>query len=402
VSEKPPAGNPSDLVPLFDVRLRDEDVEAVERTLRSGWLTMGPQTKAFEEAFAGHVGARHAVALSSCTSALHLAYLAAGVRPGDEVIVPAITFVATANAARYCGATPVLADVVGQHDLGIDPAEVEARITPRTRAVSVVHYGGYAAAVEEVQAICEPRGIAVIEDAAHAPSASPVGSDRKLGTFGQSGCFSFFSNKVFSCGEGGALVTDDDDVAASARSLRSHGMTSGTWDRHRGHSSSYDVVGLGYNYRLDEPRAALLISRLTGLEADIAERRRLVRRYRELLAGVPGLILPYTDEEVEGSSCYVMPLLLEEEGLQQSLRDLMQQRWKVQTSLLYPAIHEFTAFLGSQPGGLPRSERAARTQVTVPLYPHLTEADQDRVVESVVEGLAEVRSAQTRVAVASR
>jgi dTDP-4-amino-4,6-dideoxygalactose transaminase len=402
MSEKPPVPTPDEMVPLFDVRLRDEDVAAVERTLRSGWLTMGPQTKALEEAFAAHVGSRHAVALSSCTSALHLAYLAAGVGPGDEVIVPAITFVATANAARYCGATPVLADVIGPHDLGLDPDEVEARITPRTKAVCVVHYGGYAAAVERLGEICDARGIALIEDVAHAPSATPVGSARKLGTFGHSGCFSFFSNKVLSCGEGGMLVTDDDEVAASVRSLRSHAMTSGTWDRHRGHSNTYDVVGLGYNYRLDEPRAALLISRLGGLEDDIAARRRLVHRYRESLADVPGLVVPYGDDEVDTSSCYVMPLVLEDLELQGPLRELMQRRWKVQTSLLYPAIHEFTAYLGSQEGGLPRSERLARTEVTIPLYPHLTDADQDRVVESVRIGLRELREARDRVPVTAR
>jgi dTDP-4-amino-4,6-dideoxygalactose transaminase len=379
------------LIPLFDVRLRDEDVQAVEQTLRSGWLTMGPQTKAFEEAFAEHLGVRHAVALANCTAALHLAYLAAGVGPGDEVIVPAITFVATANAVRYCGATPVLADVVGQGDLGIDPEGVEALITSRTKAVCAVHYAGYPAAIEQLERICAEHGLALIEDAAHSPSASTA-SGRKLGAIGLAGCFSFFSNKVLSCGEGGLLATDDDAVAERARSLRSHAMTTGTWDRHRGHSLGYDVVDTGFNYRMDEPRAALLISRLSGLQDDVAKRRALCHRYRRELGDVPGLTLPYGDAEVDLSSCYVMPLMLEDPELQTPLRELMKERWNVQTSLLYPAIHEFTAYLDSQDHALPRSERAARTQVTVPLYPDLTQTDQDRVIAAVREGLAELSS----------
>jgi dTDP-4-amino-4,6-dideoxygalactose transaminase len=377
-------------VPLFDVRLEEADIAAVEATLRSGWLTMGPQTQEFERAFAEHLGVQHAIALASCTAALHLAYLAAGVGSGDEVIVPAITFVATANAARYCGATPVFAEIRGQHDLGLDPRDVEERISERTKAVCVVHYAGYAGPVEALKALCDERGIALIEDAAHAPSATPVGSERKLGTFGLAGAFSFFSNKVLSCGEGGLLATNDDDVAALARSLRSHAMTSGTWDRHRGHSLSYDVNGLGYNYRLDEQRAALLNSRLSRLEADIAERRRLVRRYRDLLRDVPGLILPYGDEEVERSSCYVMPLVLEDPDLQTPVRELLKERYGIQTSLLYPATHEFTAYAASQPRPLPRSELAARTQVTIPLYPQLSEKDQDRVIAGLRELLREL------------
>src|SRR5919198_1566832 len=275
------------VVPLFDVRLRDADVAAVEATLRSGWLTMGPQTQEFELVFAEHLGVRHAIALSSCTAALHLAYLAAGVRPGDEVVVPAITFVASAAAVRYCGATPVIAEVKGTHDLGIDPEDVERRLNDRTRAVCAVHYGGYPADVTALRELCEARGLALVEDSAHHPGLAPAGL---------AGCFSFFSNKVLSCGEGGLLATDDDEVAATARSLRSHAMTSGTWDRHRGHSAGYDVVGVGYNYRLDEPRAALLGARLPGLADDIARRRRLVHRYRELLGDLPGVTVPYRDD----------------------------------------------------------------------------------------------------------
>jgi dTDP-4-amino-4,6-dideoxygalactose transaminase len=384
------------VVPVFDVRLTDPDLAAVEEALRSGWLTMGPRTKEFEERFAEHLGVRHAVAVSSCTAALHLAYLAAGVRPGDEVIVPAIAFVAAAAAARYCGAEPVLADALGPHDLSIDPEHVERLITPRTRAVCVVHYGGYAAPVEQLRRICEERGTALIEDAAHSPSATPAGGGRKLGGYGLAGCFSFFSNKVLSCGEGGLLATDDDGVAETARSLRSHAMTSGTWDRHTGHALSYDVTGVGYNYRLDEPRAALLISRMDGLEADIARRRELVMRYRELLADVDGLTLPYTDADVAAGSCYTMPLVLDEPELQEPLRRVMRERHGVQTSLLYPSISEFSAYRGA--GDVPRAERLGRTQVTIPLFPHLGDGDQDRVVAAVRDGLADLRSGETRSA----
>jgi dTDP-4-amino-4,6-dideoxygalactose transaminase len=380
------------LIPLFDIRLGDEHVDAVAATLRSGWLTMGPRTEELEVAFAEQLGVEHAVAMSSCTAALHIAMLAAGVGPGDEVIVPAITFVATAAAVRYCGGTPVIADVVGPHDLGIDPADVEARITENTRAVCAVHYAGYAADVSALRSLCDKHGLALIEDCAHSPSATAAGSERKLGGFGLAGTFSFFSNKVISCGEGGMLSTDDAEVAAFARSRRSHAMTSGSWDRHRGHAAAYDVVGLGFNYRLDEPRAALLLARLPGLEADIADRRRLVRRYRDQLSGLDGVTVPYTDDDVERSSCYVMPVLVDEPELRDPLRGLLLEEHRVQTSVLYPAVHEFSAYRELASRGLARSERAARCELTLPLFPHLTEAQQDRVVAGLEQSLAHLRA----------
>src|SRR5437764_3074797 len=324
-------------IPLFDLRLLPEDIEAVAETLRSGWLTLGPRTQQFEEAFAAQLGARHAVAVSSCTAALHLAYLAAGVGPGDEVIVPAFTFAATAAAVIYCGGTPVFADIPGKHDLGIDPDDVERKVTERTKAICAVHSAGYPAPVDRLKQLCEERGIALIEDAAHGPGATLDG--KSIGTFGRAGCFSFFSNKVLSVGEGGMLVSDDDDVAAQARTLRSYGMTSGTWARHSQATTTYDVAALGYNYKLDEPRSAMLMSRMRRLDEDIARRRELIMRYRRGLAGLDGLTLPYRDEDVATASGYVMPILLDDPDFQRDFRMRLRERHGVQTSVFYPATH---------------------------------------------------------------
>ena len=355
-------------LPLFDLRVEPDDLAAVEAVYRSGLLTAGPQVGAFEAEFAARLGARHAVAVSSATAALELAYLAAGVRPGDEVVVPSYTFAATASAAVHCGAAPVFADVVGTHDLSVDPEHVAALIGPRTRAVAIVHFAGYPAPVEALAALCAGRGVALVEDAAHAPAAS-VG-ERRLGTFGLAAAFSFFSNKVLPCGEGGALVTDDDRVAALARERR------GPDD---------------LDCRMDEPRAALLRSRLARLDADIAARRALVRRYRARLAPLADVLLPYRDEDVERSSCYVMPILLaaDDAARRREVRRVLREEHRIQTSLLYPAVHEFSAYRERFPSGaLPRAERAARSEITLPLFPHMTDADVDRVVDALADALA--------------
>jgi dTDP-4-amino-4,6-dideoxygalactose transaminase len=373
-------------LPLFDLQLQPQDLEAVAETLRSGWLTLGPRTAEFEQAFAKQLGARHAIALSSCTAALHLAYLAAGVGPGDEVIVPSFTFAATAAAVLYCGATPVFAEIVSRKLPSLDPDDVERRITPRTKAVCVVHYAGYAGAADRLSELCAKHGIALIEDVAHAPSATLHG--RKLGTWGLAGAFSFFSNKVLSVGEGGLLCTDDDDVAEFVRSRRSHAMTSGTWDRHSGRTDTYDVVGLGFNYRLDEPRAALLLSRLRGLEADISRRRELTARYRQLLGEIEEIIVPFEDEDIPGSSCYVMPIMIEQDGRQAEISSRLRELG-IQTSIFYPSIHRFSAYRERFPDvSLPITELASRTELTLPFYPHMTDEDQVRVATALKEALA--------------
>jgi dTDP-4-amino-4,6-dideoxygalactose transaminase len=368
-------------VPVFDLEIEPEDVEAVAEALRSGWLTMGPRTEAFERAFADYLGCRHVVAVSSGTAALHLACLAAGIGEGDEVIVPSQTFVATANAVLYCGGTPVLAEVSGPRDLGIDPDHVESLITPRTKAVLIVHYAGYPASVTRIAELCRERGLALIEDAAHAPSASVDG--RALGTFGAAGCFSFFSNKALSCGEGGALATDSDEVAERVRGLRSqslrleagpHGLP------------AYEVAEPGFNYRIDEPRAALLRSRLPRLDAETRRRRELVLRYRELLSGVDGLTLPWTEEDVPESSCYLMIVEVESRPRDPLVLRLRDEHG-IQTSI-FPPIHRLSAYRRRFPGlSLPKTDQVADTMFSIPLYPHMTHQQQDRVAEVLADEL---------------
>ena len=274
-------------VPLADVVVPEEDIAVVADVYRSGWLSMGPQTAALEREFAAYVGARHALAVANGTAGLHLICAAAGLGPGDEVVVPSMTFVATVNAIAYTGATPVFADVVSVTEPWLDPRAVDAALTERTRAVMTMAYGGHPGRTVALAALARERGLMLLEDAAHA-AGSRVGG-RHLGTFGRAGAFSFFSNKNLAVGEGGMVVTDDDEAAAQMRLLRSHGMTTLTWDRHRGHASGYDVVELGFNYRIDEPRAALARRRLARLDADNARRAQLDARYRDLLAGIDGL-----------------------------------------------------------------------------------------------------------------
>ncbi|UGS38837.1 DegT/DnrJ/EryC1/StrS family aminotransferase [Capillimicrobium parvum] len=373
-------------IPLSDVRVAEDEIAAAADALRSGWLTMGPRTAAFEEAFAQRLGCRHAIAVANGTAALHLAYLAAGIGPGDEVIVPSYTFVATAAAVVACGAAPVFADVLGAHDPSLDPDDVATRITPRTRAVAVVHFAGYPAPVDRLRALCDEHGLALIEDAAHAPVATLHG--RALGTWGLAGCFSLFSNKVLSVGEGGVVVTDDDDAAQRIRLLRSHAMTTGTFDRHLGRALSYDVVDVGFNYRLDEPRAALALARMAKVDADVARRRVLTRRYRDLLAGVDGIGVPYEDAAIDDSSCYVMPVMLDDADRRDALCVTLRERHGVQTSILYPPAHRFTAYVQRQGAtSLPRTEDAAAREVTIPLYGHLTAEQQERVVGALADAL---------------
>jgi dTDP-4-amino-4,6-dideoxygalactose transaminase len=374
-------------VPLTDIAMPEQDVEAVLDCLRSGWLTMGPRTKAFEEALARYVGVPHAATVSSGTAALHLACQAAGLGRGDEVIVPAITFVASASAPRYVGAEPVLCDVRGAHDLNLDIEDVARRITPRTRAVIAVHFCGYPADVLALRELCDEHGLMLIEDCAQAIGARVDENGRQVGTVGELGCFSFFSKKQLCVGEGGMVSTADEELDASVRLFRSHAMTSGTWDRHRGHDPAYDVVDIGFNFRLDEPRAALGLSRLRRLGEDIAARRAIVCAYRERLAEVAGVELTFDEQAVERASHFAFPVLLADRDARDRFRAELKANG-IQTTW-YPALHTFTEYRRFAPAdGLPAATEVGDRHCALPLSSTMDVADVDVVVDVVRSTLA--------------
>jgi dTDP-4-amino-4,6-dideoxygalactose transaminase len=369
-------------VPLTDIAMPEQDVEAVLDCLRSGWLTMGPRTKAFEEALARYVGAPHAATVSSGTAALHLACQAAGLGPGDEVIVPAFTFVASASAVRYVGAEPVLCDVRDARDFNIDPEDVALRITPHTRAVMAVHFCGYPAEIFALRELCDEHGLLLIEDCAQAIGAHVDDAGRQVGTVGELGCFSFFSKKQLCVGEGGMVCTADETLDERVRLLRSHALTSSTWDRHRGHDPAYDVVDIGFNFRLDEPRAALGLSRLTRLDDDIATRRAIVRAYRERLADVAGIELAFDEQAVERSSHFAFPVLLKDRQTRDRFRDELRANG-IQTTW-YPALHSFTGYRRYAPAqGLARASEVADRHCALPLSATMDEVAVDTVVEVI-------------------
>jgi dTDP-4-amino-4,6-dideoxygalactose transaminase len=375
-------------VPLADISFGPEEHEAVQQVLSSGWLTMGGITQKFEKEFCELTGAKHAIAVTNATAALHMACVATGCEPGDELIVPSLTFVATANAVRYTGATPVFADIVSEDDLTISPEAIEKAITPHTKAIIVMHYAGYACDMPKILALADEHGLPVIEDAAHAVDSYLDG--KHLGTLGSAGCFSFFSNKNMTTGEGGMIVTNDDALAGKLRLLRSHGMTSLTWDRHMGHAWSYDVVGLGYNYRIDEMRSALGRVQLSKLKVKNARRRELTELYRSMLReSAPQITVPFLKHKGV-YACHVMPVLLPDGCNRVAFMDHMKSNG-IQTSIHYPPIHTFSAFRdeNKQVGHLLTTEEVAIRELTLPMFPEMTDNQVGLVVQAVAQALSE-------------
>ena len=368
-------------IPLFDLTVDVQEEQAVLEVLRDRWISMGPRTERFEQRFAELLGASNAVAVSNCTAALHLALDALGVGPGDEVIVPSLTFVATVAATRYVGAVPVFCDISRPEQPTIDPARVSEAITSKTRAIVVMHYAGFPCDMDALEEVAHRHKLCIVEDAAHAPGSTHRG--RLLGTIGDVGCFSFFSNKNVTTAEGGMVVARSVEHYRRIKLLRSHAMTSLSYDRAQGHSTSYDVVDVGYNYRLDDIRAALGLVQLNRLADDARRRLELRERYIARLGEREDLTIPFLNWN-EPASNYILPIVLNDRCRipRDKVRAELADRG-IQTSVHYPAVHRFSVYRPyARP--LPMTEYFADRTLTLPLYPNLRTVQVDEICEALV------------------
>ena len=368
-------------VPLADLDYDDEEIQAVTEVLKSRWLTMGEVTKRFETEFAKMCGAKHAIAVSNATEALHLACLSLDIGPGDEVIVPSLSFVATANAVLYCGATVRFADILSPNELTIDPNAIKQAINENTKAIIVMHYGGFPCRMNEILDIAAQYSLPIIEDAAHATGSFKDG--KSLGCWGDIGCFSFFSNKNLSVGEGGMVVCERDDIAEKVSLLRSHGMTSLSYDRHKGHAFSYDVVETGYNYRIDEIRSSLGLVQLEKLSENNERRGEITKTYWEAFRD-HGIGLPFSHLTQEQFAYHIFPIMLTSEisrlDFMSALRDA-----GIQSSIHYRPIHTFTNYKNKHKGAwLPITDYVGSREVTLPLFPTMTDEQQAYVIDKVI------------------
>ena len=359
-------------VPLTDVTIDEAEVAAATRVLRSGWLTMGPETEAFESEFAAMLGVKNAVAVTNGTAALHLAYEALGLAEGDEFCIPALTFVATMNAGLYLRACPVLIDSVSESDLTLSTEDLARKITPKTRLIVSVPYAGFPPDMQAICAIAQDQGIPLVEDACHAPLAELNG--QKIGTFGAASTWSFFGNKNMTTGEGGMITTNDETLAKKLALMRSHGMTTQTWERHAQASlEGYDVIETGHNFRIDEIRAAVGREQIKKLPQATEGRR---RAYRELCQALEpletnGLKIPF--KKHRGVSAHHLFVILLPPGIERdSVRQILHERG-IQTSIHYPPLHTLSHVRSLfQACRLPVLESVAKRLLSLPISPTLT------------------------------
>lgn len=375
--------SPVQQVPFFRPDIGEAEIAAVVDTIRSGWLTVGPKTQSFEKAFAQFLGAEHAIAVSSCTAALHLGLDALDLQPGDEVITSTLTFTATGASILHAGAKPVLADCTPDV-LNLDPSDVARKITRRTKAIVPVHFAGHPVAMDEILELARQHGLKVIEDAAHALPASYRG--RPVGTIADMTAFSFYATKNLTTGEGGMLTTGDAELAARLQSRRLHGMSRDAWNRYSGAGSwRYDVSYPGFKYNMTDTAAAMGLVQLERLPALAAKRRHLAELYTAALGDIEGLQLPVERPEVEsGWHLYVIRLRPEQLTID---RDTMIERLKergIGTSVHFIPLHLHSYYrdaLQLAPADLPVASAAAETILSLPFFTLMTDAELHYVVE---------------------
>lgn len=372
--------------PSFD----DEEIDLLRQCLASGWVTQGPLTERFERLIGDRHGAKYAIATTSCTSALHLATAALGLGPKDEVIVPAFTWITSANAAEYVGAKAVFADV-NPNTFNLDPAALEAAITPNTRAIMVVHLFGLAAEMDSILAIARRHGLAVIEDAACAIGTQWRG--KPVGSLGDLSCFSFHPRKVITTGEGGMVLTNDDALAAKVRSLRNHGSTGAPSAELEPHGpwtmATFD--NLGFNFRLSDIQAAVGVAQVAKLEGLLAERQRRAKRYSTLLSPLQQLQTPDAAGDVSGHTyqSYVIRLLGADRPRRNAVMEAMASR-KIETRPGTHAVHRLGYYARKynlHSTDFPNAALCEDTTITLPIFPGMTDVDQDEVVETLTRAI---------------
>ena len=374
------------MIPIARPVLGEREAEAARRAILSGWVTQGPEVAAFEQEFAAAVGAPHACAVSSCTTALHLALLAAGVQPGDEVVTVSHSFIATANAVRYCGAVPVFVDVE-LDTFNIDPALVDAALSPRTRALLLVHQLGMPCDLTRLIALARARSIPVIEDAACAIGSEIEwdGAWQRVGRpHGDLACFSFHPRKLLSTGDGGMIVTASAETDARLRLLRQHGMSVPDTVRHASAQVVFEAYPIvGFNYRMTDIQAAIGREQLRRLPEIVERRRGLAARYHAALAGHPRIVVPHEPAWARSNwQSYAVRLRDADQRavMQRMLDDGVATRRGVMNAHLEAA---YPAGTWRAPGPLTRSEDAQATAIVLPLFHQMTDAEQERVVASL-------------------
>lgn len=375
-------------IPLFKLNFGEEEIEAVTETIRSKWISTGPKCEELEKQFVDMFDVKYAVSMSNCTDALHLSCILTDIKPGDEVLCPSLTFAASVNCIKYVGATPVFCDIISPEHLNIDPDDIEKKITSKTKAIIVVHMAGFAAKMDEIMSIAQKYNLKVIEDACHGPLSEYKG--KKLGTIGDVGCFSFFSNKNISTGEGGMLITNNQEMAKKARLLRSHGMTTMSYQRASGHATTYDIVELGYNFRLDDIRASIGVVQMKKLQTDLEKRVQVRNEYLKQLSSIDGITIPFADNK-EFVSNYIMPIVLKDSTAEK--RDQVREKLHaagIQTSIHYPAIHKFSIYKYFN-ASLPTTEYVTDNEITLPMYASLTKEEIVLIAETLNQAVNDVQ-----------